>query len=182
MRTVTLLLLASTALASDAAEGLQRGKCEKAPTGAVVAGADSYFVGKLAVTDAGATGTETWVLFANEKWKSGEGADCEIEWKLEATRSDAIGSCVDCDYALAITATPQRASESCPDALVDGEKSAATGQVVGGESKPWSETYAVKVEGEQAWLYYAKSGRKVATGAFKDGELSYVTNHQCKWF
>lgn len=178
MRTLALTLLATLATAGTASEGLERGKCDNGPG---AEGADSYFVGALTVGETEVTGTETWVLFANKKWVAKTGADCELEWTIEGSRSDQVGMCVDCDFAVSLKATPQGASSTCPEELVSGREGPG-GVKVGGEAKPWTETYAVKLEGETAWLYFAKSGKKLTSGTFKDGVLNYVTNHQCKWF
>jgi hypothetical protein len=179
MRTMMMLFAATTALAGSAGDGLERGKCDNGPG---AAGADSYFVGKLAISDTEVKGTETWVLFANQKWKALEGADCELEWAIEGKKGTDVGMCVDCDFSLSLSATPQAASSSCPEELVLGRKAKHSDERVGGEAKPWTETYAVKVEGDKAYVYFAESARKISTGTFTDGTLSYVTNHQCKWF
>ncbi len=178
MRTLVVFLLASVAGASPLSDGLERGKCDNGPG---AEGADSYFVGSLAIGETAVEGTETWVVLANQKWIAKGGSDCELEWSVEGTKTSEVGMCVDCDYAIKLSATPQSSSSTCPKELVSGRKS-PSGEMVGGEGTPWTETYAVKVEGEQAWIYFAKSGRKLTTGSFNDGTLSYTTNHQCKWF
>lgn len=140
--------------------------------------ADSWFVGDLTVADGQITGTERWVLRANEAWKAHGGKDCQVDWRITGT---ATPPCDDCTIALKVHAEADRASSDCPSELVYGRKT-EQGKVVGAEANDFDTRYDVIVKGGVATVKFASNGREVGTGKWESGHLTYVSHHQCKWF
>lgn len=179
LRSLLLVAVLTPAMAdAPTMPDLPHGHCADGPG---AEGADSYFVGSLALAESAVKGTETWNLYANPQWKAKGGHDCQLTWNVTGTKIADVGKCASCDWALKLTAKPLTESSSCPSELVSG-RTAPTGEIVGGEGTPWTETYAVDVEGQQITVYFAKSGRQMAAGTFVDNQITYITNHQCKWF
>ena len=151
----------------DLRQGLETGLCEKGPGNE---GADSHFLGDIQINGSAVTGTETWVLGANEKWKKKGGDDCEMTWKLSG-RTTTVGACADCDSAILLEATPN-AGSNCVEDLIKIE------------SRAFTETYDLKLAPDgNAWIYFHKSGKALGQG-YHDGagHLIYASIHQCKWF
>jgi hypothetical protein len=157
----------SAATTPDPFEGLLKGACEDGPGNE---GADSHFVGEFNISGSTVTGTETWVLFANQKWKDRGGLDCRITWHLSGAK---VGprACSDCDYGLMLSAEPDVDGSGCPEGLIKKE-------AVRQELK-----YDVKALADgTAYVYFAKSGKRLGQGYYAGDRLTYTSSHQCKWF
>jgi hypothetical protein len=81
--------------------GLKGGTCVRENAVA----ADSWFVGDLTVADGKISGTERWVLHANEAWKARGGKDCHVDWRVSG---DASAPCDDCTISLRVHAEADR--------------------------------------------------------------------------
>lgn len=176
-----LALLCMTAWAGpppDLSDQAVRGQCEKAKTseGARTAtGADQTYVGRFAVAaDGSVTGSEKRLLFANSAWKADKGedgragADCVNEWVVQGQKT-AVSGCPDCDFGISFQADIDYSKSTCPQQLVvDGN------HYKGG--------YDVKVKADGTFeLYFATSGKKLATGRYSDDQYSWISTHRCIW-
>lgn len=177
-----VLLLASISVGAedlpDLMLGLNGGQCANGPGSE---GADSWFVGGFGLAGGSITGTERWVLRTNPKWAAKGGKDCEVVWRVGGTRTTNTGACRDCDFGLSFHAEPDLGASTCPEELLIG-RVLPDGRRAGGEAVPFDQTYAVKVNGQQAAVYFAKSGKQLGEGYLMGEQLGYVSPHQCKWF
>lgn len=154
---------------------LPHGQCENGATGA-----DGYFVGRFSIADGKVTGTETWVLYANEKWKEKGGRDCSVTWNITGAVAPA-GKCTTCSLSFSFHAEPDTASSLCPAEMLNGRR-APTGEIVGGEATPFDQHYDVQVTGTDAKVMFSGSGKTIGTGHYTNGVLDYLSGHQCKFF
>jgi hypothetical protein len=151
----------------DIRGGLERGGCDDGPGNE---GADSHFVGDIHINGSTVSGSESWVLFANPKWKAKGGGDCEVTWRLTG-RTGATGACSDCDLGIVIKAQPDVEGSGCPKDLVKRE------------ARAFDTEYAIKrTKDGVAWVYWAKSGKLLGQGYHSRDHLNYASQHQCKWF
>lgn len=166
----------ASSLAAPAIPELPHGQCENGATGA-----DGYFVGRFTLADGKVTGTETWVLYANQAWKAKGGRDCSLTWNVVGSTTGA-GKCVGCSTSFRFHAEPDIAGSNCPDELLHGRR-APTGQMVGSEAGPFDQHYDVATSADgSAVVSFASSGRELGKGRFSGGTLEYTSHHQCKFF
>ena len=145
------------------------------------AGAATFYVGAISVTDGVVSGTEQWVLFPNLKWRATGATDCSVTWTLSGSVTTP-GKCASCDLGLRIHAEPDRASSTCPKELVHG-RSAPSGETVGGEANVFDVQYDVRRAPDgTASFHFAESGKKFADGWHTADKLGFTSNRQCKWF
>jgi hypothetical protein len=140
--------------------------------GVQVAGATSWFVGEYDVDfSAGeATGTEWWVLYANDPWTSAGGRDCAIEWTVHALVTD-VSACATCDFGLYAEGIPDLEASDCPEELEDFE------------AIPWDVTYDVRVDADgTATFYFGDTGTLVGTGFALDDHVEWRRDSACVWF
>ena len=164
---------AGTGVASalpDLSQGLETGSCGRGPGNE---GADSHFLGSFQVRGAQVTGTERWLLHANDKllasklWNAG--TDCEVRWMLTGTTVPPQ-HCGDCDLGLQLQASVDLTGSTCPEDMVKREKS-------------FQVRYDVRRGADGvAHFYFASSGKLLGQGYHQGDALTYVTQHQCKWF
>jgi hypothetical protein len=151
----------------DPFAGLLKGSCEDGPGNE---GADSHFVGEFNISGSTVSGTETWVLFTNKKWKERGGVDCRITWHVTGAK---VGprACSDCDYGLMVSAEPDVDGSGCPEGLIKKE------------AKRQELKYDIKAMADgTAFVYFAKSGKRLGQGYHSGDRLTYTSSHQCKWF
>lgn len=154
----------------DLSQGLETGSCGKGPGNE---GADSHFVGTFQVSGSQVSGTERWLLHANDKLQASKlwnaGSDCEVRWMLSGTTVPPQ-HCGDCDLGLSLTATVDLTGSTCPEDMVKREKS-------------FQVRYDVRRGSDGvAHVYFAGSGKLLGQGYHQGGQLTYVSQHQCKWF
>lgn len=151
----------------DLTKGLSKKGCDNGPG---VHGAVSYFVGELKIDDSGSvSGSESWLLYANTKWKAKEGKDCEVRWGLRGDKG-GTSACGSCDFGVSLINAMDVTSSTCPEDLAKNE----TGQNI---------RYDIKLHNDgRADIYFSKSGKKVGEGYHKDGTIRYVTPSSCRWF
>ncbi len=152
----------------DVTADLKRDLCANGPGNE---GADSYYSGQVTVTGNTISGTETWHLFANPKWKARGGGDCTITWKLSGYTGTPSG-CGDCDLSIKVHAEPDVNGSGC----VEGLKKK--------EARPFDEQYDVKrLADGNAFVFFHKSGKQLGQGYHDNkGTFNYLSIHQCKWF
>lgn len=167
------LWLTATAMAMPEVRGeVEKGKCENGPG---AAGADETYIGSFKVEGTTVTGTETRVLYANEKWKKSKnelgevGGDCEVTWKLEGERIDPLG-CTTCDFGIKVQADADFAKSTCHKGLYTD----ALHQTLSYDVK--------KAEDGTLTLHFHKSGKKLGRGYHDGKNFSYITPHRCNWF
>jgi len=169
---------AATDALPDVSSNLQSGRCENGPG---AEGADSYFSGEFTVAGNTVTGTETWTLFANEKWKEKGGLDCSITWSISGSVS-GTGACSTCSQGVQFHATADVDGSNCPDELVQG-RLLPDGRRAGGEGVDFDNSYAIENGADGAIkIYFAQSGRLLGEGYMQGERFNYVSDHQCKWF
>lgn len=151
----------------DLTKGLSTKGCDNGPG---VHGAASYFVGELKIDDSGSvSGSESWLLYANTKWKEKDGKDCEVKWGLRGDKG-GTSACGTCDFGVSLINAMDVTSSTCHKDLAKNE----TGQQI---------RYDIKLHNDgRADIYFSKSGKKVGEGYHKDGTIRYVTPHSCRWF
>lgn len=166
---------APTATAKPAKKGalpdltaqLVTGACENGPGNE---GADSHFTGTFQWNGDTVSGTERWLLHANSKWKQRGGSDCTITWYLSGSKVNTQ-ACADCDFGLMLSAEPDIAGSDCPEGLVKAD------------AKKMELRYDLKLQSDgTAFVYFAKSGRRLGQGYHTQGSANWVSQHQCKWF
>lgn len=163
----------------DVSASLPKGQCSSGPGNE---GADSYFVGDIKINGSQITGTETWVLYANPKWKAKGGRDCTLTWNITGSMASGGGSCGACDSTLTLSAVAQKDSSNCPEELIFG-RLLPNGQRAGGEGTDWSNRYAIQRRPDgTVKVHFAGSGKLLGEGYHNAGGLNYVSAHQCKWF
>ncbi len=155
----------------DPTADLDEGGCEDYD-GTPIAGAASYFVGVYTLEDADTgswSGTEQWLLFANETWVEAGGYDCTVTWYAQAVEG-STGSCAACDLGLSVSLTVDESRTDCPDGLWESE---ANGDVNYG---------VIRGSGGESQWYFADSGTWFASGEYTDTALSFITEKSCDWF
>jgi hypothetical protein len=169
--------LSVVALAADPTmPDLPHGTCENGATGA-----DSYFLGRFTVADGKVTGTETWVLFANDAWKAHGGRDCTVVWNVTGSTAPH-GACASCALSIQFHAEPDVAASKCPTALLTGSTT-QDGKKVSGEAVPFDQLYDVATQPDgSAVVTFGKSGKELGRGHYAGGVLDYQSVHQCKFF
>lgn len=151
----------------DLSQGLAHGLCGKGPGNE---GADAYFVGDFTVSGSIVTGTEKWILFANEKWITRGGNDCDITWNMKG-RTGKPGSCADCDISLVMTGFPQVDASKCPEGLI--KKEAKQGEM---------KYDIMRAPDGTAHFYFHDSGKRLGQGYHGGDRVTYVSEHKCVWF
>jgi hypothetical protein len=150
----------------DLTTGLSKTGCDNGPGGA---GAASYFVGELKITDGNVTGEEQWLLYANKQWKAGEGKDCVVRWTLNGN-TNPIQACGSCSVGVSLTNAMDKVGSTCPEKIAENE----TGQAI---------NYDISLlEDGRAIVYFSRSGKKVGEGYHQNGTIKYVTDLSCRWF
>jgi hypothetical protein len=154
----------------DLSQGLETGSCGRGPGNE---GADSHFLGSFRVQGSQVTGTERWLLHANDKLLASKlwtaGTDCEVRWMMTGTTVPPQ-HCGDCDLGLQLQASVDLTGSTCPEDMVKREKS-------------FQVRYDVRRGADGvAHVYFASSGKLLGQGYHQGDQLTYVTQHQCKWF
>ena len=150
----------------DLLKGLSQGGCDNGPGDN---GAASFFYTDLTLSEDSVSGEEQWLLFANEKWKNNNGADCIVKWKLSGTKTKPK-ACGTCNYGLQLTNQMDVTGSTCPKDIAKGE----TGQII---------AYDVKLnDNGMAELFFSKSGKPFAQGYHSKNRLKVVTDMSCRWF
>lgn len=155
---------------------LPRGQCENGATGA-----DGWFVGDFSATDGKVVGTETWYLFANDKWKAHGGRDCSLTWAITGSVDGPSPKCPACTKSLRIVAQPDVAGSNCPSELLNG-RIAPTGERVGAEARSFQQQYDLQLDGGEVVFRFASNGREIGRGPVVGDRYTYVSHHQCKFF
>ena len=151
----------------DLTKDLLTGACEDGPG---KEGADSHFFGKFTFKGDTVGGEERWLLNANQHWKNKGGSDCSITWHVSGSKVET-GACADCDFGLMLTGEPDIEGSDCVEGLVKAD------------AKRQELRYDVKLQADgTAFLYYAKSGRRLAQGYHNGSAVTWLSPHQCKWF
>ncbi len=151
----------------DLTADLLTGACENGPG---KEGADSHFTGSFSWKGDSASGEERWILHANEHWKKKGGNDCAITWRATGSKV-APGACADCDFGLMLTGEPDIAGSDCPEGLVKQD------------ARRLELRYDVKLNSDgTAFIYFAKTGRRLGQGYHTGSSMNWLSQHQCKWF
>jgi hypothetical protein len=150
----------------DLVAGLNRKGCDNGPGGS---GAASYFVGELNISGTDVKGAESWLLYANEKWKANNGRDCTVHWNLHGSKT-STSACGACSFGVSLTNALDKVASNCPEDMAKGE----TGQAI---------NYDIQLKDDgRAVVYFSKSGKKVGEGYHANGKIKYVTDMSCRWF
>ncbi len=150
----------------DLVKGLNKGGCDNGPG---ESGAASYFVGELNISEGNVKGEEKWLLYANEKWKTNNGADCTVKWGLNGSKT-TTQACGSCTLGVALTNSLDKVASNCPEDMAKGE----TGKAI---------NYDIDLkEDGRAIIYFSRSGKKVGEGYHANGKIKYVTDMSCRWF
>ena len=164
--TPTATVSTSNTALPDLKAGLSREGCDNGPG---VMGAASYFVGEISIVESNASGSEEWVLFANQKWAASNGKDCTVRWSLHGSKT-STQACGRCDFGVSLTNTMDVTGSDCPEDMVKGE----TGQQI---------RYDIDLkEDGTVDVFFAKSGKRVGEGYHKNGVIRYATDMSCRWF
>ncbi len=154
----------------DLSQGLPSGLCANGPG---KEGADSHFVGTFTINGQQVSGRERWLLAANphlqasKLWTSG--ASCEVIWAIRG-EVVPVGACSSCDLGLRLTATVDEGASTCPEDMVKREKG-------------FEVLYDVRRDKDGvAWFHFGKTGKALGQGYHQGDSLTYLTQHQCKWF
>ena len=152
----------------DLLKGIATNGCDNGPG---VYGAVDYFHDQLEMADDGTiTGTETWILYANQKlskkWSAeGISSPCKVTWtlkgkKIEPTRGD-----------LGMRLVNTLVDTTCPKEMVN--KYQDTNQTI---------TYNVQRKSDGTARFTFPSGKFVGDGHHKNNKLQFITNKSCRWF
>ena len=156
---------------SDLTEGLDPSGCDvQESTDTAIAGATSYFYGVFNKTDAGYSGYELWLLYANETWRAQGQEDCVIRWNataIETAPSDAVAA----NLGLSVTLTLDTGASTCPSGPDEIGDLPPSGTV----------SYNIQVSGETTQWYFA-SGEPLGTGLKNDNAMNYISPKSCRWF
>lgn len=164
------------AAAPAAMPDLPHGQCENGATGA-----DSYFVGRFTIDGEAVTGTETWVLYANDAWVKHGGNSCTLSWNVKGNTAPH-GKCAGCALSIQFHAEPDVSGSNCPAELLTGRQ-LSSGQKVGSEAQAFDQLYDVMTQGDGAAVVtFGKSGKELGRGSYTGGVLTYTSGHQCKFF
>lgn len=134
-------------------------------------GAVSYFLGEFSNDGGTWSGTEYWILYANDAWNEADnGQDCQIAWTVQLSETD-VGSCLICEYGLEGGATLDASQTTCAqEQLWEGEENLSL-------------AYDVDDDGTNATFYFAGSGQLLGAGHSNGGSaLNYLSDPQCDWF
>lgn len=157
----------------DLSAGLDEDACTTALYYEDVPMATAYWIGAFAIDDADqVTGTETWALFANERWAELGGYDCEIVWTVSGTRHAAFQNGT---YGLTLTATVDESCTDCP------EDESGTPIYVGDTVMTLEYDVVDNSDGTSTVLF-AGSGEVLGTGNIDAANVTYVTDHSCLAF
>ncbi|MBM74928.1 MAG: hypothetical protein CMK59_05980 [Proteobacteria bacterium] len=141
--------------------------------GVAVPGSTSYFLGDLCLsgTSVGSqvTGSETWLLIANDAWIASGQDTCTVVWNSIGVVTEPSG-CPTCTIGLEITASVDRERSDCPVNLYSDDETL-------------QEQYDVfiKEDGSLDW-FFSGSGNRFASGVKEGGSISYISDSTCKWF
>jgi hypothetical protein len=137
--------------------------------GASYAGAVSYFLGDFQLADEQWTGTESWILYANEAWKDAGESDCRVVWSIIAEEVSP-SECSDCDLGLQLEASIDDAQTDCPEDIYEGDEQ-------------FEANYDVQrsEDGTSSW-YFAETGSLLGEGYHGPEALNYLSALQCLWF
>lgn len=160
----------STGSLPDLSQGLPSGMCGNGPG---KEGADSHFVGTFTINGQAVSGKERWLLAANQHLQASKlwnaGASCEVVWGVRG-EVVPVGACSSCDLGLRLTATVDMGASTCPEDMVKREKS-------------FEVLYDVRRDPDGvAWFHFGKSGKALGQGYHQGNSLTFLTQHQCKWF
>lgn len=153
---------------SDPADGLGADEACNDFDGTEIDGATVYFVGEFSFDGADVTGLERMLVYANETWASGSGADCTIAWTMTGTKGDPSSTCGSCDYSLQVSGSVDVSLTDCPEALVSGEES-------------FSNTYDVKLDGDTATFYFP-SGDVLGQGEWAASAVTFRSERTCQFY
>lgn len=152
----------------DLLKGIATTGCDNGPG---VYGAVDYFHDQLEVaSDGSVTGTETWILYANnkllKKWKAeGVASPCKVTWNLKGKK--VAGTRGD----LGLSLVNSLVDTTCPKETVNKYKD--TNQKI---------HYEVSRSSDGTARFTFKSGKFVGDGYHKDGKFQFLTNKSCRWF
>ena len=150
----------------DLTANLAKTGCDNGPGGA---GAASYFVGEIRLNGSNATGEERWLMYANSKWKTTGGQDCEVRWSMNGSKVP-VSKCAFCTTGISLINELDRGGSTCPKDMAKTN----TGESI---------KYDVHLRDDgTATVYFAGSGRRLGDGVHKDGVIRYVTDMSCRWF
>jgi hypothetical protein len=159
----------------DLTDDLDRGGCEGVESDGEfvpVPGAASYFAGtyEASADEEGVwTGTEQWILYANQAWQDLGQGDCTITWFMRASEGSP-GACGACDLGLQVSASVDLGQTDCPEGLVEDEQN-------------WSNSYGVaRLEENVASWFFAQSGNPFANGYHLDGAVNFISEKSCTYF
>ena len=92
------------------------------------------------------------------------------------------GRCESCDLSVTVRAEPLAATDGCPEDLIKG-RLRREGRRVGGEFNVFETRYDIERGADgAATLYFADSGKRLGSGRVTGDEVTWISNHQCKWF
>jgi len=155
----------------DLTEGLDRTGCDvQESTNTTLAGATSYFYGLFNKTDAGYSGYETWLLYANETWRAQGQEDCTIQWNATAFET-APSDNVSANLGLSVTLTLDQGASTCPSGPDEIGDLPPSGTV----------SYNIQVSGDNTVWYFA-SGDPLGSGFVNDNAMNYISPKSCRWF
>jgi hypothetical protein len=151
----------------DLTQDLLSGACENGPG---KEGADSHFFGMFKFNGDTVSGDERQIFHANAHWKKRGGSDCTITWHVSGSKVNTK-ACADCDYGLMLTGEPDIEGSDCVEGLVKAD------------AKRQELRYDVKLQPDgTAFIYFAKSGKRLGQGYYNANAVTWVSQHQCKWF
>ena len=163
---------APTAGLPDLTVGIDKAGCE----GPGNEGARAYFVSDLKVTGSVVNGSETWLIYANEKlkrakiWqKDGGGEECMVRWMLTGVTTTPA-ACGACDTAVQIKGTVDVSGSTCPEGIWKRERE-------------WTETYDIARRSDgTALFYFHRSGKQFGQGYHSGDKMNFITDPTCQWF
>jgi hypothetical protein len=163
---------APTAGLPDLTVGIDKGGCETPGN----EGARAYFVSDLKVTGSVVSGSETWLIYANDKlkrakiWqKDGGGEECMVRWMLTGVTTTP-SACGACDTAVQIKGTVDVSGSTCPEGIWKRERE-------------WTETYDIARRSDgTALFYFHRSGKQFGQGYHSGDKMNFITDPTCQWF
>ena len=142
--------------------------CDNGPG---VYGAADYFHNVFEISSSGTvSGTETWILYANQKLKSkwekeGFSSPCKVTWTLKGKTQDATRG------DLGLNLVNNLVDTTCPKEMVN--KYEDTGKTI---------NYNVVRKPDGTAQVFFKSGKEVGQGHHNSTHLQFITNKSCRWF
>lgn len=163
---------APTAGLPDLTVGIDKAGCE----GPGNEGARAYFVSDLKVTGSVVSGSETWLIYANDKLKrakiwqqDGGGEECMVRWMLTGVTTTP-GACGACDSAVQVKGTVDVSGSTCPEGIWKRERE-------------WTETYDIARRSDgTALFYFHRSGKQFGQGYHSGDKMNFITDPTCQWF